>query len=399
MATSPDAPQSLPRNDYADFAIAIACGLILAICAIFFVSVLFSGKMAGSRDFVSYWSTGVQLRHHADPYNWGEMMRLQHAAHLDATGVLFMRNPPWSLPLAYPLGFIELRICAFLWNLILLGCLLASVYLVRRMHSSPNNYLHWLGFAFTPAIICLNMGQTGLFTLLGMVLFLYLYRTRPFVAGLALWLCALKPHLLLPFAAALMAWIVVTKSYRILAGWAAAMAVSTALAWWIDPQAWPRYSALMSSKPVQSEFVPSLSDAIRFWIHPQSIWIQYVPAALACVWALFYFWPRRGNWDWLENGSLLLLVSVVVSPYCFPADQCLVIPALMHGMYKTRSRALLALLAVILLVIQFETWKVRIISGYYMWMAPTWLIWYLLATRSAHAAQPAAIGAALEARS
>jgi hypothetical protein len=36
---------------------------------------------------------------------------------------------------------------------------------------------------------------------------------------------------------------------------------------------------------------------------------------------------------------------------------------------------------VILLVIQFETWRVKIISGYYMWMAPTWLIWYLLALR------------------
>jgi uncharacterized membrane protein (DUF106 family) len=56
-------------------------------------------------------------------------------------------------------------------------------------------------------------------------------------------------------------------------------------------------------------------------------------------------------------------------------------------MYKTRSRVMLALLAVILLGIQIETWKVRIISGYYMWMAPTWLIWYLLACRSTDAVE------------
>jgi hypothetical protein len=396
MASSPNVKRPLPRTDYADFAIALASGLILAISAIFFISVLFSGKMAGSRDFVSYWSTGVQLRHHADPYNWEQMMALQHAAHLDATGVLFMRNPPWALPLAYPLGFLELRIGAFIWNIILLGCLLTSVHLVRVMHGSPNNYVHWLGVAFTPAIICLNMGQTGLFALFGLVLFLRLHRTHPFAAGLALWLCSLKPHLLLPFAAVLLAWIIVSKSYRILAGWVLAMAASTALAWWIDPQAWARYSALMRSNPVQYEFVPCLSDAFRYWIHPTWIWLQYVPAVIGCLWALIYFWRRRGAWDWLENGSPLLMVSVLVAPYCFPPDQCLVIPALMHGMYKTRSRAMLALVAFILLAIQFETWRVRIISGYYMWVAPTWLVWYLLARRSSDAANEIPVTAAAQ---
>src|SRR5580658_8107419 len=247
MASSPNVNRPLPRTDYADFAIALASGLILAISAIFFISVLFSGKMAGSRDYVSYWSTGVQLRHHADPYNWQQMMDLQHAAHLDAKGVLFMRNPPWALPLAYPLGFLELRIGAFIWNILLLGCLLTSVHLVRVMHGSPNNYVHWLGVAFTPAIICLNMGQTGLFALFGLVLFLRLHRTHPFAAGLALWLCSLKPHLLLPFAAVLLVWIIVSRSYKILAGWVLAMATSIALAWWIDPQAWSRYLALMRS--------------------------------------------------------------------------------------------------------------------------------------------------------
>ena len=382
METSTNTSRPLPRIDYADFAIALATGWILALCAVFFIAVLFSGKMAGTRDFVSYWATGVQLRHHSDPYDYDQMMAIERAAHLDAKGVLFMRNPPWALPLAYPLGFVELRICAFMWNLILLACLLTSVHLVRVMHGSPNNYVHWLGVAFTPAVICLGMGQTGLFTLLGMVLFLRFNRTHPFAAGLALWFCTLKPHLLLPFGVALLVWIVLRRSYRILAGWSLAMAVSTALAWWLDPQAWARYSAMMRTNQVQFEFVPTLSDALRFRINPQWIWLQYVPAAVACVWALVYFWRRRSTWDWMENGSPLLLVSVLVAPYCFPPDQCLVIPAVLHGMYKTRSRALLAVLAIILVAAQIETWKVRTISGYYMWLAPTWLIWYLLARRS-----------------
>jgi hypothetical protein len=391
MATSPNVPRSLPRSDYADFAIALSSGLILAICAIFFVSVLFSGKMAGSRDFVSYWATGQQLRHHADPYDWGQMMKIEHAANLDATGVLFMRNPPWSLPLAYPLGFLPLRIGAFAWNLILLGCLLTSVKLVREMHGSPaNSYIHWMGVAFTPAIICLCMGQTGLFTLLGIVLFFRYQSTHPYIAGLSLWLCALKPHLFLPFSVVLLAWIIYSKSYKILVAWIAAMVSSSALATLLDPQAWTRYSALMRWKPVLYEYIPCPADTIRYWINGDWIWLQYLPAALCSVWALYYFWMRRSRWDWLENGSLLLLVSVVAAPYCFPPDQCVVIPAILHGMYKTRSRLLIAAIPIILLIIQLETWKARIISGYYLWVAPTWLVWYLLAsataTRTAEAA-------------
>jgi uncharacterized membrane protein (DUF106 family) len=65
-------------------------------------------------------------------------------------------------------------------------------------------------------------------------------------------------------------------------------------------------------------------------------------------------------------------------------------------MYKSRSRAMLASLAVILLVIQFETWKVRIISGYYMWVAPTWLVWYLLARRSSDAINEVPVTAAAQ---
>ena len=52
----------------------------------------------------------------------------------------------------------------------------------------------------------------------------------PFAAGLALWLCMLKPHLLLPFAAALLLWIVTSRAGRVLAGAVVALALSTAAA-------------------------------------------------------------------------------------------------------------------------------------------------------------------------
>jgi hypothetical protein len=384
MATSPNSFVAKPQYDLADISIALLSGLMLAMTALFLCSVPFAGKMAGSRDFVAYYATGRQLVQHADPYDANAIRTIERASGLSVDGVLLMRNPPWGLPLALPLGFFNIRVATVLWTFLLMACLLISVRLIRLMYGSPPNYLHWLGLAFTPALMCLTMGQTSLFALLGLTLFLRYHRTHPFGAGAALWLCSLKPHLLLPFAAVLLAWIVFTRCYKLLAGSVAAMAASWGITYLIDPTAFTKYLALMRSPAVVEEYVPCLSDAMRFNINPHAVWLQYLPVALASLWALFYFWRRRQQWDWLDNGSLLVLVSLVAAPYSFVYDQSLAIPAVLRGAYRTRTRALLVFLVVPLLVIGLQATKVRISSLWYLWTAPVWLIWYLLAVRPAH---------------
>ncbi len=379
MASKPDSSPTQERADYADFSIAIVGGLALALTILFLFAVPVAGKLSASRDFVSYWATGQQLVRHANPYDRDAVAALEHSAGLTVKAVLIMRNPPWALPLAYPLGFLPLRLAGILWSLILLACLLISVRMVRELHGAPPNRIHWLGLAFTPGLICLTMGQTALFALLGLILFLRLHQSRPFAAGAALWLCALKPHLFLPFAAALAAWIVVSRGYKLLAGAAAAIALSSAAAFAIDPTAWRDYIQLMRSPAVENEFIPCLADAMRHWFLPQAAWLQYLPATLSCLWAFIYFWRRRTAWDWVTNSSPLMLVSLLAAPYCWFYDQCLAIPALMHGAYTTRSRKLLAALALAILVMDGEICGVPVISPLWLWTAPAWLAWYLLA--------------------
>ncbi len=194
MASELDSSPAHERRDFAEVAIAVVAGLALALTILFIFAVPVAGDLAASRDFVSYWATGQQLLRHGNPYDRDAISALEHSAGLTVKAVLIMRNPPWALPLAYPLGFLGLRVAAILWTLLLLACLLISVRMVCELHGSPPNRIHWLGLAFTPALICLTMGQTSLFTLLGFVLFLRFHRHRPFVAGAALWLCALKPQ-------------------------------------------------------------------------------------------------------------------------------------------------------------------------------------------------------------
>ena len=383
MASKLDLPPARQKSDFAELSIAVVAGLAFALAILFIFAMPLAGNLAASRDFVSYWATGQQLARHANPYDRGAISAIEHSAGLTFQATLLMRNPPWALPLAFPLGFLGLRVAAFLWTLLLLACLLVSVRMVYKLHGSPPNHIHWLGFGFTPALICLTMGQTALFALLGLVLFLRFHRSHPLVAGAALWLCALKPHLFLPFAAALALWIVVSRSYKVLAGAAAAIALSSAAAFFLDSSAWTEYTRMMRSPVVENEFIPCLADAMRHWLDPQATWLQYLPVALCCIWALFYFWRHRAAWDWLTNGSPLMLVSLLAAPYCWFYDQGLAIPALLDGAYATRSRKLLAALALLVLLADIEICGVQIISPLYLWTAPAWLVWYIFARASA----------------
>ncbi len=389
MASKPDLPPAEDPRDFAQVAIATAAGLALAFTILYIFAFPVAGKLAASRDFLSYWATGLQLVHHHNPYDRDAIWAIEHSAGLDPRTVLIMRNPPWALPIAYPLGLLSLRVAGILWTLLLLACLLVSIRILHQLHGSPPNRIHWLGFAFTPAIICITMGQTSLLALLGLVLFLRFHRCRPFNAGAALWLCALKPHLLLPFAAVLAAWIVLTRAWKLLAGFAVTLAFTSALATLIDPSAWTDYARLMRSPSVENQFIPCLAGALRHWLRPHAVWVQYLPVFLACLWALAYFWRRRAHWDWLSNSSPLILVSLLAAPYLWFYDQCLAIPALLCGAYATRSSKVLAALALLILATDIELGIVKVItSTLFLWTIPAWLLWYLIA-RATAARQPA----------
>ncbi len=394
MSTRTDAPAANEIPKAAQLAIALVSGLALVIVALFICVAPLVGRVAGARDFVFYWSTGQQLVHHANPYDVVAMTPIERAAGLPAMyNVGFMRNPPYALPLALPLGLVSLRVGTLLWSLALLASLTVSVHMLWQMLGRPSNSLHWLGYSFGPAIICLVAGQTAMFALLGLVLFLRLHRTRPFMAGMSLWLCALKPHLFLVFSVVLLAWIIVEGSYKILAGGAVAMIASLAATYLIDPSAWSEYSQMMRTGGIEKEAIPCLGIALRQWLSPQSLWLQFLPAMVGCVWAIAYFWPRRHNWDWLRNGSLVMLVSLVATPFGWLFDQVVAIPALLEGAYLTRSSTMLVILAIASGLVQIDSaFGVGFFSSVILLTSPAWLAWYLivcaLAKRESKARKP-----------
>jgi hypothetical protein len=364
----------------------------VAVCTLAFVATvgsivasLLEKDSAGVRDFVSYWAAGQQLVHHANPYDVDAVFRIERSVGFSGPAALVMGNAPPALLLVLPLGFLGPEAAELLWSLLSLCGLVASVRMTWTMLGRPGSRLYVLGYAFAPALLCLLVGQTSLFVLLGLVLFLRLHRTRPYLAGASLWLCALKPQLFLPFGLVLLAWIIVTGGYKLLVGAVTALGLTTGIALILDPAVWRHYGRWMSVVRYDRALVPCISNVLRRSISPGAMWLEYVPLVIGCLWALAYFRSHRNDWDWMTHGSLLTLVSVLVSPYTWLVDQSILIPALLLGLYHARSRGLIALLALASATIEIAALRglPPVHSNLYLWTAPAWLAWYLYATRIA----------------
>jgi len=358
----------------------MAAAALFSICAGILALAMSNGN-AANRDFVSYWAAGQRLVHHADPYNSLAILALEKSVGLRTLRPLIMRNPPFALFLTIPLGFVSEKTGVVLWSLLILASLMVFIRLLRGIHGDPQNRLHLIGYLFAPSLACLLAGQTSSFALLGLTLFFYFHRTYPWLAGAALLLCALKPHLFLPFAVALIYWIVAEKSYRVLAGAILALGIACAVPSLFDANVYSHYSAMMRTAGIAAEFVPTLSEIFRIAINPGVAWLQFLPAVAGCLWALWYFRRHRDHWDWQRHGALLMLVSLLVAPYSWFTDEVVVLPAMLQAIYlvaaSPRQTALLWFGLVDGVALIEVICGVQMYSGLYVWTTAAWLLWYL----------------------
>lgn len=342
-----------------------------------------SGNNAANRDFVCYWAAGQQLVHHGNAYDGAAILRLERLAGFKDDRPFFMRNPPSAFFLAVPLGFVGVRTGVILWSLALIAALMGSVRMLWTLHGKPPDRLHLLGYLFPPVLACLLAGQIGIFLLLGVVLFLNFHKTIPYLAGAALLLFALKPHLFLPFGVVLLAWIVSARAYRVLAGASLALLGSLVLAFFIDRSAWSHYAQMAAAANLKNEFIPTLSLVFRLAIDRNLSVLQFFPALLTCCWAAWYFLKNRKQWDWMDQGSVLLLISVLVAPYAWFTDETILLPAIFAGLYRLSNagRSLLPFGCIAAIALLEVLAGVSINSGFYLWTAPAWFLWYLYAAR------------------
>jgi hypothetical protein len=371
------------RTKTSPLRVAAACCIVVAgFCLV--AGILFFGlsdKSAANRDFIEYWGAGQQLVHRASPYDGAAILRLERGVEFQGDKPKISFSPPVAFFLMLPLGFFGAKGGLILWSLALLASLSVSNWMLWMLNGRPDSRYHLFGYLFAPVLACQMAGQLGTFLLLGVVLFLYLHKSQPYLAGAALLPCILKPHLFLPFAIVLLVWVIDRKVYRILIGFGATLLASCALTLCFDFHVWSQYSQMMSKTEVLDAFVPTLSAVFRLLVDRNAVWLQFLPEAVGCVWAIWYFWTRRDRWSWTDQGLLLLLVSAACTPYAWFTDEAMLLPAVLAALYRVvdtgRSLLPLGLIAGVALIEVLAV--VKMTSPFYLWTVPAWLAWYLYA--------------------
>lgn len=355
---------------------ALAAGAVIVMLA---GLALLSAKLsegAAHRDFISYWGAARLLATHHNPYDAAAILKLENDAGSSFTNPLIMRNPPWSLFLVAPLGWLRAPIAVLVWTMSLIVIALGSVRLLWTEQSKP---VPLTAFLFAPLLACEMAGQISMLLLLGAALFFRLERERPFIGGLALTLLLLKPHLFLPFWIVLLLEVWRRRQLRMLAGIAAGLAPAIAFAMHADPQIWSHYLTAARGENIATQYFPNLPCALRAVVPGKPLWLQLLPALCCAGWTCWFWMRHRHHWDWSEHGSLLLAASALTAPYSWVVDQVLFLPVVLSGFLLASKPKALMFSAVNLVAAVVVFREVSLSSPASLWMAPTWMIWCLWA--------------------
>jgi hypothetical protein len=353
--------------------------------SITFLAFNLSRESSSNRDFIAYWAAAQLLGHHKNPYGRQETMQLEQSAGWLQPEPMMMLTPPFCLPLIASLGMIGSRSGAFVWTLLIIGCLVLAVRTLRDLNGKPPDRIHLHAYFFAPTLFCIFAGQAVVFVMIGLVLFLKFHSSKPLLAGLCLALSVtIKPHLFVAFGAALLYWAFTSRHYRVLSGILTGIAALGLAATLLDPHCWSQYLTAMREQHVEEKVLPNLSLLFRATINPNAAWLQLVPCTGAAVWALWYARRHRADWDWMVQGSLLMLISVMVAPYSWFFDEITLLPAVLHGLYVAdrngRSLGWYAACAGVALMMVFAAVPINLF--YYTWTPLAWLATYAYAVRS-----------------
>jgi hypothetical protein len=343
-----------------------------------------------SKDYISYWSAGRLLIHHADPYSSTQVLALEKTQGYSEIKPIIMRNPPWALFLVVPLGFGSSVTGLLLWTAAAAGCILIFI---RLLKVAPENRV--FAFLFAPTLAAICSGQSSPFLLLGFSLFLRFYQSRPFLAGTSLLLMAIKPHLFLLFWILLLVDCICRRRFLILAGGISALAVGTAFSMCLDAHVWQHYFAMLRASELDNEFFPTVSMLFRLLIDARANWLLFVPSVLAMVWGLWHYARNRDSWDWRIHGMLLMLITVLVSPYGWFSDEIVLLPSLAFAFTipqksKYSIEIIVAINSVALLVLLIA--HPSLTSCAFLWTPLAWLAWFLYSTEGSAKAARVIIG-------
>ena len=237
---------------------------------------------------------------------------------LGIEGILPFLAPAWAGLVAVPFELLGTDLGGRLWILFGLACLAAGLLLAVRPRP-PSAILP--AFASVPtALFLLNAQLDGLVALgVGAAIALW---SRPYLAGLALGLTLMKPHLVVTLGFAL----ILGRLWKVLAGWAAAGAILWASTAVFNPRWVIQWLGAVGGTVAPGGREVDLAHFGVFLPIALRTPAEIVLSAAATVAVLLLAARRRG--DFQAAAAVLVAGSVLAALHALPTDLVMVAVAL-----------------------------------------------------------------------
>jgi len=336
--------------------------------------------VAPPNDFAFYWTAARLVLDGQNPYSPSETVNLQNRLSFAGKGPLVMLNPPWVLPLIVPFGLLSFSAGKSLWFVIGLALVFISVHWLWDLYGAGQN--RWIGWmvavTFLPVAVVLAIGQIGPFILFGLAGFLrFEARQNDYVAGIFLFLTALKPHLVFLLWIALLLCALLQRRWKPLAALLATLAGASFLAVLLDHTAFQQYVGHFGEERVVFQESPTLGGLLR---HISGLpAMQFLPLAVAAVWFVVYWIRWRSSWQWRDRLPSLLLVSIVATSYAWFFDQVVLLPSLFCATVLVLRSQRRIWLGAIITYLAINCFTLLLLLNhrpafYYSWTALAWLV-------------------------
>jgi Glycosyltransferase family 87 len=347
-------------------------------------------------DYVQYWASGKLITSGDNPYDWELIKNVKqsigHKNPFDNVTPSMFLYPPWALVFVIPIGYADSTFGRVYWLLSNIIIIYGSVLLLWNIFGgkSKNQWAAlFIAFTFAPTIFALSIGHFTTIHLLGVTLFLFFTRINrqtsknyDFLAGMFSAFVSIKPNVLLLFLFAVMLWGVINKRWYLLLGIGSYFILSLVIVLTFNVQIIQHYWEAINKYSLVLWDNPTLGMVLRHLYGIDKSWLLFVPTILGIIWLLLHLKNRIQKWDWQNEVSIIMLMSIVLSPYIWTYDMVPLLIPIIYLFVKISFSGL----NLTTLFICFSYGMINIASlilhlnlhdFWFFWLAPAYLVWFL----------------------
>jgi hypothetical protein len=318
----------------------------------------------GTFDFRAYWSASYLLAHSQNFADEALLFQVQkEQTGLQHDWAVMTWNPPWLLVLLLPYTVVPFAQASWWWFLTNIVMVFSAAVMVwhaawqsHRPESIPRHYI-WLmvvaAFVFSPTLVAFIAGQVNILVLIGLAAFLYgRAKGWPLLAGMALALTMVKPHLVYVTLPLLFLELTARREWRPLLGLTMAIAGLSLVAFLLRPEFLLDYGRSVGSGGLFRWQTPTLGGLLAAWFGWQ--WAKLMGLVVLPL-AVLAWWHWRTRVAVATLIDVTLFISIITAPFGWSYDFVVLLIPVWHALTRATADSRRPILLIMLFFLALVT--------------------------------------------